>query len=362
MNSEWDSRKVRQFRERLLAWYRANRRALPWRSQPTPYRVWIAEIMLQQTRVQTALPYYERFLKRFPDVATLAAAAPVEILKHWAGLGYYRRAHHLSRAARIIMAESDGRFPETLERIRDLPGVGAYTAGAIYSIAYNRPEPVVDGNVRRVIRRLHSLADASESYFRRQAELCLARDEPADFNQALMELGALVCLPSRPLCRACPVRSLCQSGRAGRLPVSSGKVEPEPESLQIVLLLLDCGGQMAIARQPEGGFIPGEWGFPWKALASSRRPRTTASELARKILGFTPSLQSGPMLRHSITHRRILAHVFRAAVDPPAPALTGHDRYLWCARAKLDGYLISSLFRKSLVALPGGGRERRKSG
>ncbi len=353
MSSDWDNRKIHKFQERLLAWYRANQRALPWRSRPTPYRVWIAEIMLQQTRVQTAIPYYERFLKRFPDVATLAAASPAEILKHWAGLGYYRRAHHLSRAARKIMAESDGRFPESLERIRDLPGVGAYTAGAIYSIAFNRPEPVVDGNVRRVIRRLHGLADASESFFRHQAESWLVRDEPADFNQAMMELGALVCLPSRPHCRACPVRSLCHSGRAGEVPAGRRKAKPVPESTQIVLLLLESGGKMAIVKQPENRFIPGEWGFPWKSLASGQRPKTAANELAREALGFTPRLQAWAVVRHSITYRRIRAHVFHAAIVPRAPDLIGDEEFLWRTRAALDGYLVSSLFRKSLAAAAG---------
>ena len=260
------------------------------------------------------------------------------------------------------MAEADGRFPETLERIRDLPGVGAYTAAAIYSIAFNRPEAVVDGNVRRVIRRLYGLADAPESFFRRQAESWLVRDEPADFNQALMELGALVCLPSRPHCGACPVQSLCHSGRAGEVPAGRRKSEPELESLEIVLLLLESSGRMAIVKQPGDRFIPGEWGFPWRFLACGQSPRAAAGELARQALGFTPRLQACPDVRHSITYRRIRAHVFHAAIAPPAPDLIGGEEFLWRTRAALDGYLISSLFRKSLASLPGRGRGGRKPG
>ncbi len=174
--------------------------------------------MLQQTRITTALPYFERFLERFPDVQALASASEPDILETWAGLGYYQRARHLRCAARKIVLELGGAFPESLEEIRQLPGVGRYTAAAISSIAFHQPEPVVDGNVRRIIRRLLGVTDAPEGFFWQQARSWLVEDRAADFNQAFMELGALVCVPSRPHCGTCPVQSLCATGVHGLAP------------------------------------------------------------------------------------------------------------------------------------------------
>jgi len=320
---------------------------LPWRSQPAPYRVWIAEIMLQQTRVQTVLPYYARFLERFPDPAALAAASEEDVLAHWAGLGYYRRARNLRQAAMRIMEEWQGRFPATLDGVTRLPGVGRYTAAAILSIAFNQPHAAVDGNVRRIIRRLFGIAEARDAFIWKLAESLLARERARDFNQAFMELGALVCLPAHPLCPACPVRSLCHSGRRGAPPASPSRQRPSHEDVEMFLLVLACGGEIVIARQQHGGFIPGKWGLPGKILRAPKQPLAAARRLARSILGCEPQLYSHAPVRHAITHRRIQAHVCSALIGPPTPALSG--AYAWAPRSSLDRIFTSSLFRKALA-------------
>jgi len=345
----WPRRKIRKFQERMLAWYQSHQRLLPWRGDPAPYRVWIAEVMLQQTRVQTALPYYSRFLNRFPTVETLAAASEGDVLEFWAGLGYYQRARNLRNAARRILKEMGGEFPEKLDQIRLLPGVGRYTAGAIYSIAYNRPEPVVDGNVRRVISRLHGIADAPDRFIWQQAESWLVKDQPSDFNQAVMELGALVCLPSRPLCSSCPVKSLCRTGRRGWRPPSLKTYRHARESVAMIMLVLECQGKIALARRQGARYIPGEWGLPLQILRGTRPPLPTAEKLAYRILGARAGLKECPAIGHSITHRRILARVYHARIEPPLPVPAAGGRVAWFPRAHLDRLLTSSLFRKGLA-------------
>jgi A/G-specific adenine glycosylase len=354
----WNNEKIRKLQARLLAWYRQHKRVLPWRADPTPYRVWIAEIMLQQTRVQAVLPYYERFLARFPDVSTLAAASEGEVLELWAGLGYYRRARDLRNAAGRIIAELGGEFPRTFAGIMRLPGVGRYTAGAIHSIAFNQPQPVVDGNVRRVIGRLQGITSAPDSYYWHQSESWLARSEPADFNQAVMELGALVCVPAHPHCEECPLRSLCKSGRHRRVPPSPRRSVRAPESVELVMLVLECAGSIVLARQAEAEFIPGEWGLPVCILDADGRPLSRAGDLAHMILGSRPRLNKSAPVHHAITHRRILAHVYRAAVPSPLPRLAAGGRFEWFPCREINRLLTSSLFRKGLATKESGVRSQ----
>jgi A/G-specific adenine glycosylase len=313
--------KIRKLRKNLLRWYRRHKRALPWRSHPSPYRVWVAEIMLQQTRVQTVLPYYRRFLRRFSGMRALAAASEKEVLELWAGLGYYRRARNLRRAAIQIMAEAGGKFPETLEAILRLPGVGRYTACAIQSIAFHQPQPVVDGNVVRVISRVNGIEAAPAGYFWKQAESWLVRRAPADFNQAMMELGALVCLPSGPRCGQCPLSELCTSARG--MPAARVRKRPTrpQENVELIMLVVESGGQVLLERRRETGYIPGEWGLPIRILAEGDRPFDVAKSLARSIFRSALALVPSGAVRHAITHRDIVAHVVRAvAADPKPPS------------------------------------------
>lgn len=201
---------VKHMRKLLLAWYDQNRRELPWRSDRDPYRVWISEVMLQQTRVAAVVDYYGRFLKRFPNIKKLAAGRESSVLAAWTGLGYYRRARMLHATAKKIVREHGGRFPETVRGLRTLPGIGRYTAAAIASIAFQQPVAVVDGNVERVLQRLTSQPLSGEQLWQ-TAESLLARNRPGDFNQALMELGATVCTPRQPDCSECPLARFCRS-------------------------------------------------------------------------------------------------------------------------------------------------------
>ena len=257
----------------LLVWYRENARVLPWRTQPTPYRVWVSEIMLQQTRVAAVLDYYRRFLEEAPTVADLAALPQERLMKLWQGLGYYSRARNLQKAARQIMEQWNGVFPNTYEDLRSLPGVGDYTAGAIASIAFGLPVPAVDGNVLRVCARLRAdYGDISAPATKKRVTADLAQviplDAPGDFNQAMMELGATVCLPNgAPLCETCPVARLCcacREGRTGELPVKKAKRERRIEARDVYLLFHgDC---VALRRRPERGLLAGLWEYP-NALA-----------------------------------------------------------------------------------------------
>lgn len=253
----------------LLRWYAANARELPWRENTDPYRVWVSEIMLQQTRVEAVKTYYVRFLKELPDVASLAAVDEEKLLKLWEGLGYYSRARNLQKAAKVICLEYGGRFPETYEEIRALPGVGPYTAGAIASIAFDLPEPAVDGNVLRVLARLEENGtDINDPKRKKQATEELRAVYPkvqcGDFTQSLMELGATVCLPNGvPLCDICPLQGCCCAYAHGRqmdFPVKGTKKARKKEKKTV--MILRRGDRIAIEKRPDKGLLAGLWQFP----------------------------------------------------------------------------------------------------
>jgi len=253
----------------LLDWYEKNARALPWRKNADPYRVWVSEIMLQQTRVEAVIPYYERFMQHFPTVQSLADADEDRLLKLWEGLGYYRRARNLKKAARAIVEQHGGKFPKDYEDIRALPGIGDYTAGAIASICFDQPVAAVDGNVLRVMARLTgSHEDVSSPLVKKETAKRLEALYPegrcGDFTQALMELGAVICLPNGvPKCGDCPLSFLCRAFRDGtqmELPVKTKKA-PRKREVRTVFLLL-CGDLVAIRRREEEGLLGGLWEFP----------------------------------------------------------------------------------------------------
>ena len=258
----------------LLHWYDYNRRILPWREDPTPYHVWVSEIMLQQTRVEAVKGYYDRFLQRLPDVKALAEAEEEVLLKLWEGLGYYNRVRNMQKAAQILMKQYDGSMPADYEAIKALPGIGDYTAGAISSIAFGLPYPAVDGNVLRVMSRVTcSEEDIAKEQTKKKLKEDLTNIMPArsgDFNQSLMELGATVCLPNgKPLCEQCPVMHLCKAFRVGReteIPVKSGKKERRIEKRLIYLIL--CDGKVLIHRREKKGLLGGLWEYPNELVES----------------------------------------------------------------------------------------------
>jgi A/G-specific adenine glycosylase len=320
---------ARPFRAALLGWFAENARDLPWRRTLEPYHVWLSEIMLQQTQMERGVEYFERFVARFPSVASLDAAGEDEVLKLWEGLGYYSRARNLRRAARRIMEVHGGAFPSDVSAIRELPGVGPYTAGAIASIAFNAALPAVDANVLRVFARLLDLdLPVSEPGARRQVEAAvqglLDPANPRAFNQALMELGALVCRPRKPECPACPLAAFCL-GRARGTAESRPVLKPGPE---IVRIAMACGvlcarGRVYIQKRRRNDVWPGLWEFPGGVLEPGESPEEALVREVREETGLAVAPAGKiAVVRTSYTRYRITLHGFfcQAApgVDPEA--------------------------------------------
>lgn len=288
----------------LLDWYRANRRDLPWRSAPDPYAVWVSEFMLQQTTVAAVVPFFHRWMVRFPTVETLAGASEDDVLSAWQGLGYYRRARNLLAGARIIVQQG---WPNTVEGWRALPGVGPYTAGAIASISQDQPAALVDGNVERVYARLAADAASGADLTRRAwdwAEQHLNRDAPGDWNQALMELGATVCRPVSPECGRCPLMIACKAGQAGTaLNYPTPKLKAEKVSLQHQVWVSHQGGRYAIRQIPPGRWWEGMWEFPREDDSPAGTDRLLA------LLGDGPR-QSLGSFRHVVTKHQISVEIW----------------------------------------------------
>jgi A/G-specific adenine glycosylase len=280
----------RQFRKTVLAWYEAHRRDLPWRANRDPYRVWLSEVMLQQTRVAAVIEHYQEFLRRFPTVERLAAAREPSVLAAWSGLGYYRRARMLHAAAKVVVREHGGKFPATAKNWRALPGIGRYTAAAIASIAFDQPVPVVDGNVERVLQRVSGKRLAGEELWKAASTLLDAK-RAGDFNQAMMELGAVVCTPRAPACLTCPVVELCVT--RGEMPPGVKPARQQKRKIHYALDRRD-GEVFLIRRSPDASLMPGMWELP---------------ELPGANGAGGPSLT----LRHSITVSDYTVHVWRAA-------------------------------------------------
>jgi A/G-specific adenine glycosylase len=312
------------FASLALRWYAAHKRDLPWRRTRDPYRIWVSEIMLQQTRVEAVIPFYERFLKRFPDAAALARAPEAAVLAAWAGLGYYSRARNLHKAARLIVAQ--GGFPREHAAIRALPGVGDYTAAAISSIAFGLPHAVLDGNTIRVLARIsNEPGDVSATATKRRlavlAESLLDPRRPGDFNQALMELGATVCLPRSPRCPACPLARLCEARRRGvaeELPVKPRKAPPV--RLEREFLVIRRAGCILLWQRPSGF---------WELPEPAQLPRAVKGEVLARF-------------RHTITNHRYAVTVLRGSIRR-APA-----GFVWVAGAALARITLSTLARKAL--------------
>ena len=342
---------------RLLDWYSTHRRDLPWRESADPYRVWVSEIMLQQTRVAAVLPYYRRWMEALPDVAALAAVEEDRLMKLWEGLGYYSRARNLQRAAKVVMENHGGRFPDTFEGLRALPGIGDYTAGAVASIAFHRPVPAVDGNVLRITARLAALGEdilspGGRRLFTDMVAELVPPDRPGDFNQALMDLGATVCLPNgQPDCGACPLAALCAAHAAGRetdFPVKRKKQTRRREEMTVYLLLRE--GRIALRRREARGLLAGLWEFP-------HIPGTLTEEEAAGPLdrwGLTP-LQ----WRQRITARHIFTHVEWHMTGYLLEVRgTGAD-FTWADPAALETLAVPSAFAKYLEAAKAALAQRR---
>ncbi len=339
-----------QFRARLLAWYDAHARDLPWRKSREPYRVWVSEIMLQQTRVAAVIEHYHEFLRRFPAVEKLASAREASVLAAWSGLGYYRRARMLHAAAKVVVRELGGQFPLTAEGWRELPGIGRYTAAAIGSIAFGEAVAVVDGNVERVLQRATGKRITGEELWR-QAERLLDHERPGDFNQAIMELGATVCTPRAPACLMCPVVELCAT--RGELAVSPKTAKQKKREIHYALDFRDGGGRNSrvflVQRPHDSTLMGGMWELPEIETAVARTGKKQIPQFVRndKTNGrANGNANNGTQelfftVRHSITVTDYTVHVWRTT----APAGTSGA---WVASGRLKQVALTGLARKAL--------------
>ena len=332
----------------LLHWFWANHRVLPFRSDPTPYHVWVSEIMLQQTRVAAAVPYYERFVQELPDIPALAACEEERLLKLWEGLGYYSRVRNLQKAARIVCEQYGGQLPGDLAALKKLPGIGDYTAGAIASIGFGIPAPAVDGNVLRVFARLYNdegdiMQPAVKAATTQKVMAQQPAEAPGDFNQALMELGALVCTPGQPDCAACPLQALClgrQSGNPARLPQKAPKKARKKCELTLCLAQ-DAAGRWLLQKRGEQGVLAGLWQPP--VLAEEALDEKKALAAAQKLLPAAVLLKEKPLkAKHIFTHLEwhMTAYVMAAPCTPPP------EGCVWASPAQLEQeYMLPGAFK-----------------
>ena len=341
----------RALAKRLLAWFATAARDLPWRRTKDLYAIWVSEIMLQQTQVATVIPYWERFLARFPDARTLAAADEQEVLRLWEGLGYYRRARQLHAAARQIVAEHNGRFPSTFESVLALPGVGRYTAGAILSIGLDQRLPILEANTIRVFSRLAAFeGDPTSAAGQRElwsvAEAILPAARCGSLNQALMELGSEICTPQSPACDRCPAQSLCQARQSDlvdRIPRSS-KPKQYEDVTEIALVIRD-GSRVLLRRCQTGERWAGLWDFPRFAVRGDMTHRAQIATKACKLVGLrVVSGKRIATLKHGVTRFRITLLCYEAAPCSPAEEIAATAK--WITLRELPNYPLSTTGRK----------------
>jgi A/G-specific adenine glycosylase len=334
----------------LEKWYRANQRNLPWRTRTTPYRVWVSEIMLQQTRVEVVIPYYRRFLRRFPSMTGLAKAPIEEVLEAWSGLGYYRRARMLHEGARHVVEQFGGRFPRDLKTAQAIPGIGRYTAGAILSIAYGERAPILDGNVLRVLARVFGIKDdvhsgAGRARIWELATRAVEAGDPSTINQAQMELGALICTPKNPRCGECPLSGICIARARGwveRIP----RVRPRRAAVDVscAVLLVRNGDRVLLRQRCDGELLPGLWDLQGTFLGNDG-DRSHGLEIAKSI---PHDIQIGARLgkvRHAVTYRRITLEIHEASSAQERTPIG----WRWCTLDEAASMALSSPARKILA-------------
>ncbi|MEA3439060.1 MAG: A/G-specific adenine glycosylase [Chloroflexota bacterium] len=342
------------FSDLLLGWYKQHARELPWRSNPNPYAVWVSEVMLQQTRVQTVLPYYARWMSRFPIISALANASQHQVLSLWEGLGYYGRARNLHRAAQIVMDEHHGELPRDPEKLRRLPGIGAYTAGAIASIAYGLDEPALDGNIRRVLARCFNVTDPVRSGVGERKLWSLAAEnlpvgKAGAYNQALMDLGAIVCTPRSPDCRGCPLVNICISYALGvqeERPVRLAKSAiPHHTVTAAVIARRD---QVLIALRPQDGLLGGMWEFPGgKQEPGEELVSCLQREIYEELAVEIDVNESFGVFHHAYTHFRVTLHAFLCTIrngNGPQPIQV--DELRWVRAEELMEYPMGKVDRQ----------------
>jgi A/G-specific adenine glycosylase len=348
--------KTRRDVKRLSSWYLKKARVLPWRETRDPYRIWISEVMLQQTQVTTVIPYYHRFLERFPAVAALAEAPEAEVLAAWSGLGYYSRARNLQKGAKALVARHGGEFPRTREAILEIPGIGPYTAGAVLSIAFDLPEPLVDGNVLRVFARYYGIDEpqtsraAQKRYWSAAAEWVSLAESPRVLNQALMELGAMVCIKGTPRCGECPISESCVAFRESRqAELPPKKIRRAPVDLYWTGLVLEAKGRYFLHRNQKGEWWSDLWDFPRlvekRAEDLAKVPRRVCE--SREVTAY----ERLGVQRHTVTHHRIhvaplVLHLDEEKIPAPLAESSPRSSGQWFTRDEIERLPVSSLVRK----------------
>lgn len=344
------------FSKRLLAWYQAQARDLPWRDLAEPYAIWVSEIMLQQTRVETVIPYFQRWMERFPTLGTLAEASEDDVLKLWEGLGYYRRARYLHQAAQIVMEKYRGNLPQDLETLQELPGIGPYTAAAIASIAFDVDVPAIDGNVRRVLSRIFNVdTPVSTAKGKREIQALALEHLPSgrasSYNQALMDLGSSICTPQSPDCTRCPLHDLCQAytlGNQEERPVLKEK-DPIPHHV-VTAAVFQEDGAVLLTKRPPDALLGGLWEFPGgKQREDESLPETLEREIQEE-LGVPIHIQEKVgTYQHAYTHYKITLHAYHCTLQSREIQLTFHTDWKWVPIDALEDFPMGKVDR--LIAL-----------
>jgi A/G-specific adenine glycosylase len=334
-----------KIQQSLLRWFRANARDLPWRKNRTPYAVWVSEIMLQQTQVATVIDYFNRFMKRFPTVEKLARARQDTVLKLWEGLGYYSRGRNLHKAAKLIVSNYDGQLPDTVEGLQKIPGIGRYTAGAIASIAFKRPAPILDGNVIRVLCRLFCIdgnpkEDATKKQLWELADTLVHTRHPGDFNEAMMELGAMVCTPQNPQCPKCPLRNQCDAKKQGRqheLPVRQ-KQKALPH-YTIVVGVVYKGDKILIDKRRQNALLGGLWEFPGGKKKSGESFKAAVTREVNEETGIEVTVGKRLcIVKHTYSHFKITLHAYLCEYESGTAKPLGCDAVKWIGLTYLNKY------------------------
>ncbi|SET70885.1 A/G-specific DNA-adenine glycosylase [Oceanobacillus limi] len=329
------------FQDDLVSWYKQNKRDLPWRENQDPYRVWVSEIMLQQTKVDTVIPYFYHFLEKFPTVYELAAADEQEVLKAWEGLGYYSRARNLQHAVREVVEQYDGEIPSTPEQLGSLKGVGPYTKGAILSIAFDQPEPAVDGNVMRVFSRVLKIEDdiaqaRTKKQFEHYTRELISKEDPSSFNQAIMDLGATICTPKAPTCMLCPVNEYCRAFDAGieeQLPVKS-KAKKQKIVPYAALVIMNEAGQVAIEQRSEQGLLASLWQFPMIPLVEVGQDHMENWFRSQYGINITIGSKEGNV-KHTFSHLKWNLDIYKAKTEH---LTDGNNTLTFVNKEDLDKY------------------------
>lgn len=350
----------------LLAWYHKNKRDLPWRLTKEPYKIWLSEIMAQQTRIDTVIPYYLRFLEQFPTIEDLAVAEEEKVLKLWEGLGYYSRARNMMKCARVIVEQFGGTFPVTLKEMMSLPGIGAYSAGAILSIAFDLQLPAVDGNVMRVFSRVYGIEEdianqKSKKTFEAKV-LEMIPPEAGNFNQSIMELGAIVCVPNNPKCNICPIQAGCvakEQGRVNELPVKSTQMKPQ--KLEMAVAVVYLGDRLLLHKREDSGLLASLWGLPIIESKAEEGYNDLLQYVEKEFHCKIQEITDQGKEKHIFTHRIWEMRIYKMKVQEINPSIDSlvsatmnsaiTPKIVWVNNQEIKNYSLPTAFKKVLVSV-----------